>query len=714
MRIETANSAPSLKEPDEALTEKLLREGRLLESGLTGFKQAAQDAFSSRELPGTVANLAESAALGIALSRLAPSSGVLGLAARATGIGMTIAFACDLHKNGQAVVSAMRDSWNSNSSFNEDLGTMRNSLGKFAFDFVLSSAGAAIGSKLMPAKAEILDLDRSARRIVDPRENSGTFSDIRVGSGSTGHSGGQTGSKFESKYDRESSSQSFPRLAERFQPIKKDFFGTEVLTISPEFTRSLKADKNFPEQKYPDFSKNKAMMGFLKKQEEITGSSISKANRKAFDTAIDQYDQSFIPPLWNELRDKNRDLTTLDFRNNSRGMDSHKNLYEIKADVPNLRLVRTERGSRVERTILEPKDFDIHEVSIVPVGNTERLVVSGFRDGASALFLYDPSGKMLNEVPLPANGIVHEMRPGQRNSEVVMIYDSPTMAPRTIRLDAQTGKTTVEKPRLDAFDSEDFTTEKVKVTYRDREGNKQTLPMYISRPNDLSPNGTAPTLFNVYGGFNQVEPYMQYRPASAAWLKHGGVLATAVFPGDGGLGEANHALGAGINKENTVLALIAAAEKIKEMGISSPNHMAIAGASNGGMVASAVLNKRPDLFGAAAIDSPVTSIFDIPKINPGSQKHWLKELGDSKRKEQVSWMSRIDVLNNISASRAYPPTIVSIGTKDGIVNAGNGITYASIRQGLHNSETLLDVNFGGGHASTSLAAQYAFLWERVK
>ena len=76
-------------------------------------------------------------------------------------------------------------------------------------------------------------------------------------------------------------------------------------------------------------------------------------------------------------------------------------------------------------------------------------------------------------------------------------------------------------------------------------------------------------------------------------------------------------------------------------------------------------------------------------------------------------MSKLDVLSNLSAAKHYPSTLIEIGTKDGVVNVGNGISVASIRQKMNNGETLLYSRIGEGHDPTSLDLQTAFLWSRL-
>ena len=133
------------------------------------------------------------------------------------------------------------------------------------------------------------------------------------------------------------------------------------------------------------------------------------------------------------------------------------------------------------------------------------------------------------------------------------------------------------------------------------------------------------------------------------------------------------------------------------------------------MEVNSFLNEHPTLVGAAVSESGVNSIFDSPVINPDTGRYWVDEFGNPRIPNQVAWMTKQDVLNNLSPDTKLPPTLVAIGTKDGVVNAGNGITYHNMRQTMGNGETRLYSRIGEGHdpVNLNLAFQSAFLRDRL-
>ena len=122
--------------------------------------------------------------------------------------------------------------------------------------------------------------------------------------------------------------------------------------------------------------------------------------------------------------------------------------------------------------------------------------------------------------------------------------------------------------------------------------------MTIVRRRDVPFDGKAPTVLYGYGGFN-VALLPAYSASRMAWIEAGGIYAQANLRGGGEYGEAWHLAGTRLNKQNVFDDFIAAAEWLVDNGVTAPEHLAIWGGSNGGLLVGAVLNQRPELFAAA-------------------------------------------------------------------------------------------------------------------
>jgi prolyl oligopeptidase len=399
---------------------------------------------------------------------------------------------------------------------------------------------------------------------------------------------------------------------------------------------------------------------------------------------------------------------------------SGSKLYMLTNDgAPNNKLVVVDVNNPSERKSVIPESKDFELQTVVKAKNDEFVAV-GLKDGAASIRVFNAAGELQREVQLPGYGSVNNVTAVKDSSEVTFSYSSPTSPNQIMKLDASTGKLeTVWQPGSDMkFNKDDFITEKVNFTYTDRDGNRQEAPMYVSHRKDMKYDGNNPTKVEVYGGFD-APPNLSFSSASAEWIERGGVLVRPVLPGDGGRGYNNYELGAGENRENTYRAAESAIKQLQDSGISRPETTGITGASNGGTTVGVILNRHPELVGAAVAESGVYSIFDSPQLNAYGST-WIKDFGNPRNPKDIAWMSKFDVLNNTSADKTYPPTLVVADLSDNRVSAANGLTYAAMRQSMLNGETLLLVRGNEGHGQSSQnnlvndkAAEDAFLWTRL-
>jgi prolyl oligopeptidase len=380
--------------------------------------------------------------------------------------------------------------------------------------------------------------------------------------------------------------------------------------------------------------------------------------------------------------------------------------------APNRKVVSSGFGGG-QTLIPESKDYEIEQLVHVDVNGEDKYALVGSQDGADVLHIFDGKGNHVTQIPLPGYGTLHDVKAGPNPTQIQFVYDTPASAPQAVTVDLATNQATFAPLPGYNFNSDNFVTDKVMVPYTDISGKTQNVPVFISHAKNTPLNGQNRALMSIYGGFNIAPQYQGYMPSTAAWLDRGGIVVNPVLPGDSGLGDGNYNEGLQQGIENTDRAIAAVAQKVQSMGYSSPQTTGIYGRSNGGMIVGTVLNNHPDLFGAAVPESGVLSLFDSPTINVDTGGNWTGEFGDPSDSQDVGWMSQLDVLNNVSATKKYPATLVEFGTLDGVVNAGNSITYATTRQGMNNGETLLYGRVGEGHDPSSLTLQTAFLWDRL-
>src|SRR5690625_7680707 len=123
-------------------------------------------------------------------------------------------------------------------------------------------------------------------------------------------------------------------------------------------------------------------------------------------------------------------------------------------------------------------------------------------------------------------------------------------------------------------------------SYTSKDGTR--VPIFITRRKDIELDRTNPTYLYGCGCFN-ISLTPSFSIPNLAWLEEGGIYAVPNLRGGGEYGEEWHKAGTKERKQNVFDDFIAAAEFLIEEGYTSPQRLAIGGASNGGLLVGAAM-----------------------------------------------------------------------------------------------------------------------------
>jgi prolyl oligopeptidase len=326
------------------------------------------------------------------------------------------------------------------------------------------------------------------------------------------------------------------------------------------------------------------------------------------------------------------------------------------------------------------------------VGNS--LVAEYLKDARSQVKVHALDGRLVREVQLPGLGSAYGFGGKLKDAETFYSYASYTTPETIYRHDLKTGKSTVFKsPRVD-FDPAQYETEQ--VFYASKDGTK--VPMLLTHKKGLAKDGTAPTLLYGYGGFNAaITPSFSVAPI--VWMELGGVYAVANLRGGGEYGEEWHQAGVRLKKQNVFDDFIAAAEWLVANHYTSPRRLAIAGSSNGGLLVGAVLNQRPELFGAALPDVGVMDMLRFHKFTIGWA--WADDYGTADDPEQFKALYAYSPYHNVKKGAAYPPVLVTTADHDDRVVPGHSFKFAAALQAAQgvDAPVLVRVDVRAGHGA---------------
>ena len=341
----------------------------------------------------------------------------------------------------------------------------------------------------------------------------------------------------------------------------------------------------------------------------------------------------------------------------------------------------------------------------------DRLAVNYLEDVKASVRLFGLDGKPLGDVALPGIGSLAGMSSRADSPELFYRFTSPLYPSTAFRFDAATGKSTaISPPKLRAFDPANYETREVFATSKD--GTK--VPVFVTMKRNLPLDGSHPTVLYGYGGFD-VSTTPTFSPDVLAWIEAGGVYATASMRGGSEYGEDWHRAGMFEKKQNVFDDFIAAAEYLIAQKYTSPAHLGIDGASNGGLLVGAVMEQRPDLFAVAFPAVGVMDMLRYDKFTGG--RAWSAEYGSSSDSTAFKYLIKYSPLHNVKPGTCYPATLLSTADHDDRVVPSHTFKFTSALQAAQGCDKpiLVRVQTQGSHGYLptdkriqELADQWAF------
>lgn len=310
----------------------------------------------------------------------------------------------------------------------------------------------------------------------------------------------------------------------------------------------------------------------------------------------------------------------------------------------------------------------------------------------------------------------------EKTDDLFVVFYSHTISFLNYRLNITTGESRVyyndfirPKPTIFPFDYFDYKT----ITYKSRDN--KDVPITIVHKKGLELNGSNPTLLKAYGGFGSIN-YPRYDVGLLHFLDKGGVYAFAEVRGGGDKGTSWHKNGMGHNKINSFNDFIDAAEFLISEGYTSPNKLAITGASHGGLLVGVAMTQRPDLFKLAI---PEVGVFDMFKFEDYTVGRFhVDEFGSVNKEEDFAKIMEYSPLHNIKDDVNYPTTLIVTGENDDRVPPIHSYKFAAKLQNraTQKNPIYLSVKENTGHygkVSTFSehvkyeAEFYSFIWEEL-
>ena len=222
------------------------------------------------------------------------------------------------------------------------------------------------------------------------------------------------------------------------------------------------------------------------------------------------------------------------------------------------------------------------------------------------------------------------------------------------------------------------------------------IPLSIVHKKGMRLDGANPTIVYGYGAYG-ISQTPFFRPTWLPWFDRGGVLAVAHVRGGGEYGEDWYKAGYKGTKSNTWRDAIACAEWLIANKYSSPQKMSIMGGSAGGIFVGRSITERPDLFGAAVDQVPVSDTVRFETSANGIPN--IPEFGSVKTEEGFKALFAMSSYHWIRDGVKYPAVLVTTGLNDPRVDAWQAAKMAARLQAASASgkPVLLRIDYDAGH-----------------
>lgn len=357
-------------------------------------------------------------------------------------------------------------------------------------------------------------------------------------------------------------------------------------------------------------------------------------------------------------------------------------------------------GGRNFSILFKPQE----RVALGSVSNTKTyLLVTTLDNVKSRLYRYTLAGKdwKTEEIALPGLGTAG-ITGATDDDDVFYVNYTDFLTPSSLYIVRDGKKLEKIKSMPAQFDATGMKVEQYEAVSKD--GTK--IPYFVFVPKGFKPGTLYPTMLYGYGGF-EISMRPSYSGAiGSSWVERGGVYVLANIRGGGEFGPKWHQGAMKEKHQNAFDDFIAVAEDLIKRKITSPEHLGIAGGSNGGLLVGACFTQRPELFKAVVCQVPLLDMKRYNHLLAGAS--WMAEYGNP---DTADWeyMKKWSPYQNLDPNKTYPKVFFYTSTRDDRVHPGHArkmvMEMTEMKKPVYYYE-----NTEGGHSAGANLNQSAYMW----
>ena len=388
--------------------------------------------------------------------------------------------------------------------------------------------------------------------------------------------------------------------------------------------------------------------------------------------------------------------------------DYHDTFYVMTNDgAPKYRMytVDPKKPARADwKEIVAESDATLEGFSIVG----GHLALNYLRKAASELEIHDLHGKLVRKVDMPPLGTARGVGGLPDEDTAYYSYSSFTEPNIIYKTSIKSGKSDEWARITLPIDTSKFTTEQ--VTYKSKDGTPIT--MFLIHRKDAVKDGKQPVLLTGYGGFN-VSETPGFSSSRAVWIEHGGMIALPNLRGGGEYGEDWHRDGMLLKKQNVFDDFIAAGQYLVDSGWTTPDHLAIFGGSNGGLLMGAAITQAPQQWKAVVCAVPLLDMVRFHLF--GSGKTWVPEYGSAEDPDQFKALFAYSPYHRVVEGVKYPAVLMSSSDHDDRVDPMHARKFAALLQWATGADApvWLRIEKNAGHGGADVVKQQVQQWADI-
>lgn len=345
----------------------------------------------------------------------------------------------------------------------------------------------------------------------------------------------------------------------------------------------------------------------------------------------------------------------------------------------------------------------------------DRLLIVSLADVASRVEIVTPGDwrrEPLAGIPAATNTVIVS---ADDTGDEFFLDSSGFDSPSRLMRGTDDGQLEQIKSAPGFFDAEDISVTQNFVASKDG----TSIPYFVVRPGGPpAADKPAPTLLYGYGGFESSNTPGYSGVLGRLWLARGGTYVLANIRGGGEYGPGWHTQATREGRHKVAEDFAAVATDLVDRGITTVKQLGAQGGSNGGLLMGIMLTRYPERFGALVCSVPLLDMKRYHLLLAGAS--WVAEYGDPDNPDDWAFISEYSPYQNISATRRYPPVLMTTSTRDDRVHPGHARKMTAALEAAGHPVFYYE-NIEGGHAGAAdneqvafkSALTYSFLWQML-